>query len=298
MSDRVTASGQKQFSRLERLFHILWKQKDALEDTVFVKRRPQIQLFDNDSQPHKTVLYEYTELSLQLPISCYEQEKQAFHLENLLPCGTDLILVRHAYQLQDLYDLLETKLAKTPHTIGRVIDSEGKILGTRIIPGVRKKHEKALIISGHPGIGKTFSNSYILVRRLLDGKPTILQITERNIHHHHVLFNDDGVMFIDGENFDQYSDNSAILALADQKPQGILCDMQEHQWLVLATSSPRRSNYKTLLNCSRLPSLRKPDVFGLMHLAPKGSEAIFYTTYLFVAVDYFCCYLCGRRESG
>jgi hypothetical protein len=50
--------------------------------------------------------------------------------------------------------------------------------------------------------------------------------------------------------------------------------------------------------CSRLPSLRKPDVFGLMHLAPKGSEAIFYTTYLFVAVDYFCCYLCGRRESG
>jgi hypothetical protein len=50
--------------------------------------------------------------------------------------------------------------------------------------------------------------------------------------------------------------------------------------------------------CSRLPSLRKPDVFGLMHLAPKGSEAIFYTTYFFVAVDYFCCYLCGRRESG
>jgi hypothetical protein len=102
----------------------------------------------------------------------------------------------------------------------------------------------------HEGIGKTFPNSYILVRRLLDGKPTILQMTETDLHgtrYHHVLLHDGGVIFIDKGNFKQYCDNWAILVLADQKPQGILCNMQFHEWFILVTSSPREDNYKHLV---------------------------------------------------
>ncbi|KAA8893709.1 hypothetical protein FN846DRAFT_895732 [Sphaerosporella brunnea] len=148
-----------QFSRLERLFRVLWKEKDALERMIFVKRRTHIPLFDNDSsQPHKKVLYEYTELSLDVAIKRYEEEKQASDLGQLLPCGADAILVRDSYK--DSYDLLETYLTKPPRTIKRVIDAEGNITREEIF-GVRSKTSKALVISGHPGIGKTFSNSYI-----------------------------------------------------------------------------------------------------------------------------------------
>jgi hypothetical protein len=219
-----------------------------LEPLIFVKQHTQIPLFDDDSsQPHKKVLYEYTELSLVAAIKKYEEETQASHLGKLLPCGKNTILVRDAYK--DSYDLLETYLTNPPCKIEPGIDAQGNFFREEIF-GVRPKISKALVISGHPGIGKTFSNSYILVRRLLDGKPTILQMTEtdfRGTHHHHVLLHDGGVIFIDYKNFKKYCNDWTILVLADQKPQGILCNLKFHQWFVLVTSSPREDNYKSLV---------------------------------------------------
>jgi hypothetical protein len=160
-----------EFSKLERLFHILWKQKDALEGKVFEKQETLIRLFDDDgSQPYKKVVYEHTELSLEFAIRQYEQKKQVPHLGELLPSDTDLILLRHAHQ--DLYDLLETKLAKTPHKMARDLDDEGKFVGPRMIPGVREKRDKALIISGHPGIPSIVGVSATIVAEISDDTTT------------------------------------------------------------------------------------------------------------------------------
>jgi hypothetical protein len=149
MSDPVGVQ-LRYLPRLERLFHILWRQKDALEPLIFVKQHTQIPLFDDDSsQPHKKVLYEYTELSLVAAIKKYEEKTQASHLGKLLPCGEDTILVRDSYK--DSYDLLETYLTNPPCEIERGIDAQGNFFREEIF-GVRPTTSKALVISGHPGI--------------------------------------------------------------------------------------------------------------------------------------------------
>jgi len=76
-----------------------------------------------------------------------------------LPCGADDLLVRESYR--ELYGIL-------------VADQEDRM--KHVQAGERIPNWKTFtLILGQPGIGKTWFLSYVLVRRLLERKPTIFQ---------------------------------------------------------------------------------------------------------------------------
>jgi hypothetical protein len=65
---------------------------------------------------------------------------------------------------------------------------------------IRGKMDRAIIITGHPGIGKTWFLSYVLVERLLRFLPTIVQYGPTDPEHvigaSHILFDEHGTRFI------------------------------------------------------------------------------------------------------
>jgi len=110
---------------------------------------------------------------------------------------------------------------------------------------------KFSLILGQPGIGKTWFLSYVLVRRLLEGKPTIFQVanhlsnpvgfTEAT----HYLINGNGVHPMpDTPSFSELN-NPEIWVLADQMPVGA-ARTADHSWLVVVSSSPRKENIHRL----------------------------------------------------
>jgi hypothetical protein len=169
--------------------------------------------------------------------------------EPLLPYSSDELLVRDCYS--EMYDVLvedertrigERKCAKTA-------DGEYCYVSDR---SCRRNRDKVRIISGQPGIGKTWFLSYLLVRRLLGGKPTILQVSERLegsadlCEAVHYLLDDHGVRQMDAEMFESMASNTEIWVLADQKAVGHPRYFRHHQWLVIITSSPNEENFKYL----------------------------------------------------
>jgi hypothetical protein len=139
----------------------LWGKKDTLPDDVFrnfefprFKTKTKTKT-DTDRNPReRDKMWTAEKLSLGHISSGPELQK-----DGRLPCDADELLVRGAYR--EMYDVL-------------VADQEGRmkhVQAKRKIP-VFKKFS---LILGQPGIGKTWFLSYALVRRLLEGKPTIFQ---------------------------------------------------------------------------------------------------------------------------
>jgi hypothetical protein len=117
--------------------------------------------------------------------------------------------------------------------------------------------EKAILILGQPGIGKTWFLSYVLVRRRLEGKPIIFQVgsylggDSRLNAVTHYLIDGHGVRELDERPPLFQLKNSDIWVLADQTPFGNPRELAEHNWLVVVTSSPREANYKYIVReCS------------------------------------------------
>jgi hypothetical protein len=117
--------------------------------------------------------------------------------------------------------------------------------------------QKVILILGQPGIGKTWFLSYVLVRRLLEGKPIIFQVASnlggdsRLNAATHYLIDGNGVRELEERPPFFQLKNSDIWVLADQTPFGKPRELAEHQWLVVVTSSPREANYKYIVReCS------------------------------------------------
>jgi hypothetical protein len=118
-------------------------------------------------------------------------------------------------------------------------------------------NEKIILILGHPGIGKTWFLTYVLVRRLLEGKTTIFQFGENFggdrgfIAATHYLIDGNGVRVMNERPLSSELRNPDIWVLADQTPFGRPRQVTEHNWLVVVTSSPREANYKHIVKeCS------------------------------------------------
>jgi hypothetical protein len=113
--------------------------------------------------------------------------------------------------------------------------------------------QKIIQILGQPGIGKTWFLSYVLVRRLLEGKPTIFQVADNFRGDNgfadatHYLIDADGVRRMDKRPPFFELINPDIWVLAAQMPVGAPRRVREHRWLVVVTSEPREADFKDLV---------------------------------------------------
>ena len=147
-----------------------------------------------------------------------------------LPCGADELLVRKAYR--EMYTVL---LESQKHRL-KQIQKLGHI----------PNWSKIILVLGQPGIGTTWFLTYVLVRRLMEGKPTIFQLADFDLDAHtepiHYLIDKNGVRHMDSPSFSEM-DNPDIWVLADRKPLRQPRFAEDHNWLVVVTSSPREDNY-------------------------------------------------------
>jgi hypothetical protein len=115
----------------------------------------------------------------------------------------------------------------------------------------RERTHSSIILTGNPGIGKTWFQSAILVDRLLAGFPTVLQTNEGLEGERFLLFDQRGVSSLhELARNDPVYRNVRVWALADQQARGLLHDFQAQEWLTIVTSSPRDENYKQVRKAS------------------------------------------------
>ncbi|KAA8909693.1 hypothetical protein FN846DRAFT_600603 [Sphaerosporella brunnea] len=137
--------------------------------------------------------------------------------DGLLPCATNNMLVRVAYE--EAYRFL------CEHERDADSDSRNKIKRRNVL-------DRAAIITGHPGIGKTWLLSFVLVQRLLNGQKTVVQYAPEDSENKcgvcHILFDGRGATIIDS-----LRDDPDIWALCDRKPLDIAACMGKHNWFVV-----------------------------------------------------------------
>jgi hypothetical protein len=110
---------------------------------------------------------------------------------------------------------------------------------------------KISLILGQRGIGMAWFLSYVLVRRLLEGKPTIFQVTGGAVDFTdatHYLIDGNGVHEMESFAPSELRLNPEVWALADRKPVGPPRRAIGHRWLVVVTSSPREENNQDLVD--------------------------------------------------
>ncbi|KAI5813435.1 hypothetical protein BZA77DRAFT_119709 [Pyronema omphalodes] len=236
-------------SRLEGLYRILWRKHHVIHRKIFTDIEIEVPEFNLD-QDTKADPVLFQKLSLDQIISDYEFDTGMQLPSWLLPGGKDRLLVRMAYE--ELYLAIHSGEESRPGDVRRVRNEDGTV-SLVTDRRIRQDMEKVFLIIGHPGIGKSLFLSYLLVKRLLLGQPTIFQVSERvdgvtdctNVVH--FLIDDCGVRPMDDPLFAEVSGNSNIWVLADQKPVGYPRQLHNHQWLLIVSSSPRVDNLKTLV---------------------------------------------------
>jgi hypothetical protein len=233
--------------RLQFLYEKLWGKRDKLHDTIF-----RLFIFPcfNTETDMGTDTDSYTDINTdmkpqgrrkmcaaeKLSISGIGSGTQ-LKIFHGLPCGANELLVRGAYR--EMYDIL---VAKQEGRLNHVRDAE-------LIPD----QKKFILILGQPGIGKTWFLTYVLVRRLLEGMPTIFQVAKRSdgdggvTGATHYLINGNGVHLLPDPPPASERYNPEIWVLADRKPVGIPREAPDHSWLVVVASSPREVNYHYLV---------------------------------------------------
>jgi hypothetical protein len=228
---------------LEFLYRHLWGKTDTLHDTVFRNFK------FNDTTETDTDTDADTDSDTDTDTDTNRQKRsKKWTAEKLsvsgissgaeptygacLPCGADELLVRKAYR--EMYDVL-------------VAAQEERLEHLRV-PERIPDRKKITLILGQPGIGKTWFLTYVLVRRILEGKPTIFQVANPFrgagdlTDETHYLINGNGVRQMATPTLSELEDPD-IWVLADQKPVGAPRHARIHRWLVVVTSSPRESNY-------------------------------------------------------
>jgi hypothetical protein len=236
LSNRLTLTGNlptppKDFVRLEFLYRLLWEKEDSLHDVIF--HNFEHPLFntetDTDTNPQEKRGMGIARILSLSGISSRAQPPA----KGWLPCGVNQLLVRGAYR--EMYDIL----------VQAQKDRLKYIRDGKLIPHWRK----ISLILGQRGIGVTWFLSYVLVRRLLEGKPTIFQATGDAVDFisaTHYLIDGNGVHRMESFAPSELRKDPEIWALADQKPVGPPRRAIGHSWLVVVTSSPREENYRHL----------------------------------------------------
>ena len=222
--------------RLECLHTLLWGQEERLLDTVFSD-------FQHPSCNHEAnppLNRHETQSAVKLSLS---RNNIGYFLREAgcLPCGANELLARNAYR--EMYDILLQAQKDRLH------DSEKD--------SISDMEKIILLILGQQGIGKTWFLSYVLVRRLLEGKPTIFQ--DCTTLGGDSVFTAATDYLIDGNGVRKMAvrpslfelNNSDIWVLADRTPFGKPREFGEHKWLVVLTTTPREADYKKIVRkCS------------------------------------------------
>jgi hypothetical protein len=218
---------------LRSLYHFLWAKQDSVHDDIF--RTIELPLFnpksdtDADTNPQET---RDTWTAKILSLSSISGGPQ-FPATCCLPCGAGELLIREAYQ--EMYGIL------VKHQEVRLKNLQA---------GDPSHDDKICLILGQPGIGKTWFLSYVLVRRLLEGKPTIFQVNGDAVDFvdaTHYLIDENGVNQMESFALTELRMDPEIWALADQKPVGPPRRVINHNWLVVMTSAPLEENYRRLV---------------------------------------------------
>jgi hypothetical protein len=222
--------------RYERLWRVLWDGGESVRGHIFTQKAVDVPSFNEEKIEWN--MRHYTILSLEHVIQDYlsdHVDEVRADWDNLLPCDANVLIFRQAYD--DLIKCL------TQWERERGYDGQDK--------STRSKTDKGFIVSGHPGIGKTWFLTALLVHRLLRGEKAVLQLAVRG-EYMHLLFDKAGV-----HDFSTVNHNDAVFrdiyvwALVDQQLHGFLKDHSCHQWRVVLTSSPKEGNYKQLVkDCS------------------------------------------------
>ncbi|KAF8428246.1 hypothetical protein EV426DRAFT_571573 [Tirmania nivea] len=173
---------------------------------------------------------------LQAPPDLTTPESAALELiQSLLPCKTSRLLIRPAYvtflQIMEERDRIRSAQYSALHHLNPY-DAEALSEAEPIL----KWH---IVLTGQPGIGKSFLLSYLLVYRLLQGLPTIFQQAGSA---HYYFFNSNGVTVIPLRSEHYATNDHNIWALVDTKPDPTL--WSSTSWLIIQASSPRLDNYK------------------------------------------------------
>jgi hypothetical protein len=153
---------------------------------------------------------EVTELSLDGVITRLldgNSTETSAEWKDLLPCGSNMLLFRDTYhEMLDCLFLLDKKNGYLPEH-------------AKDLPSCRNRLHKGLVISGQPGIGKTWFLSALLVGRLLLGSKTVLQF-ESDGKYGHLLFDHLGVRYLDDvDQSDKVFNDVRVWALVDQQPK-------------------------------------------------------------------------------
>jgi hypothetical protein len=216
-----------EIARLKFLHGLLWAKEDSQLRTVFCK-------FEHPSWNRDTNRHINGDMRTAVKLSLGGNSSGA-QLEGAacLPCEANELLVREANR--EMYDIL-------------LKAQEDRLKGFQKWNDIPHR-KKIILILGQPGIGKTWFLSYVLVRRLLEGKPTIFQLADFDsancVNATHYLIDGNGVRQMDSPSFGELR-NPDIWVLADQKPVGAPRRAGGHNWLVVVTSSPRKDNYHYL----------------------------------------------------
>jgi hypothetical protein len=213
-----------EIARLNFLHGLLWGKEDSLRDTVLCEfQHPS---WNRDTNPH---INDDMRTAVKLSLSGITSGAQ-LEGDSCLPCKANELLVRGAYR--EMYDIL----------LEAQEDRLKDLQEWKAIP----HRKKIILILGQPGIGKTWFLTYVLVRRLLEGKPTIFQLADfdgaSNTSATHYLIDGYGIRRMDSPSVGELR-NPDIWVLADQKPVGAPRQAGDHNWLVVVTSSPREDNY-------------------------------------------------------
>ncbi|KAF8424164.1 hypothetical protein EV426DRAFT_105553 [Tirmania nivea] len=158
----------------------------------------------------KSVRYRIEEIhlisSLQ-PSEAALRNKIRLFENGLLPVGGNYIYVRPVYKVA--YQLLLERDTAYQQVSNDVDDMEER----------SERPDRGVLFTGHPGIGKSYFISYVLVRRLLEGKSTVLQVDSKGFY----AFTSERVQYYTGDSHPSDSllmlaENSSVLALFEWKP--------------------------------------------------------------------------------
>jgi hypothetical protein len=227
--------------KCEKLRHLLWKKKKKLRDVIFTSEKVKVPTFCIDDTFTEELTH--TKLSLDGVVQKYlvdNPREDPSKWKQLLPCGSNELLFREAYR-EMMHCIFEYE-KENGYMWQRSNDNDG--CNTK--PSNRDKSHKGFIITGHPGIGKTWFLSAVLVGRLLLGGKTVLQVGFKG-DYRHLLFDHIGVRYLDElAGYDDVFQDVKVWALVDQQPKRRLEDHRLQEWLVVVISCLRYENYKQL----------------------------------------------------
>ena len=253
---------------LSSLHKLLWGRNKELRAKIFETRKIVVPMFDADDSTTKTVEVEFTfmslatilkETGLKLKVDARGRVIYAGNNAPRLPCLSAEMVYLPAYM--ELYQALR-----------RVEEARGFVKPQGHVGPLREprgQSERSVIVAGPPGCGKTYFGSLVLVERLLEGLPTVVQTgsTYSAGQVEHFLLDDKGVRPLDAiPNDDPIREDCTVWILVDRKPRGILADLTNpmyQTWQVVATTSLESSYLKD-------PKKQMP---GLAYIMPNWNWA-------------------------